>query len=84
MPFVIRIRQDALADGWFRVVTFFQSLLRGESHHLHHRYRIFGTELSSCGMRLKDDYLILVSNRNAKQALAFISIAGSLKCSSPP
>jgi hypothetical protein len=71
MPFVIRIRQNALADGWFSVAMFFQRLPRGESKLLHHRYRIFGTELSLCGMRLKDDFLILVTNRNAKQALAF-------------
>jgi hypothetical protein len=71
MPFVIRIRQNALADGWFSVMTFFQGLPQGESKLLHHRYRIFGTGLSICGMRLKDDYLILVTNRKAKQALAF-------------
>jgi hypothetical protein len=71
MPFVIRIRQDALADDWFHVVGFFRGLPLGESKLLQHRYRIFGTQLSLCGMRLKDDYLILVTNRSPKQALAF-------------
>lgn len=71
IPFVIRIRQDALADGWFRVACFFQTLPLGESKLLQHRYRIFGSQLALCGMRLKDDYLILVSNRSPKQALVF-------------
>lgn len=69
IPFVIRIRQDALADGWFSVASFFRTLALGESKLLHHRYRIFGTQLGVCGMRLKDDYLILVTNRSPKQAL---------------
>ncbi|MGL4608094.1 MAG: transposase [Trueperaceae bacterium] len=71
IPFVIRIRQDALADGWFSVVCFFQSLPLGESKLLAHRYRIFGNQLAICGVRLQGDYLILVTNRCPKQALAF-------------
>jgi Transposase DDE domain len=71
IPFVIRIRQDALADGWFRVACFFHTLLWGESKLLQHRYRIFGTQLALCGVRLQDDFLILVTNRHPKQALAF-------------
>jgi Transposase DDE domain len=71
IPFVIRIRQDALADGWFSVICFFQTLPLGESKLLQHRYRIFGSQLALCGLRLQGDYLILVTNRSPKQALAF-------------
>ena len=71
IPFVIRIRQNALADDWFSVVCFFQTLPLGESKLLQHRYRIFGSQLALCGVRLKGDYLILVTNRSPKQALAF-------------
>lgn len=70
IPFVIRIRQDALADGWFSVVCFFQTLPLGECKLLHHRYCIFGSQLALCGVRLNGDYLILVTNRSPKRALA--------------
>ena len=38
LPFVIRVRKDALGDGWFRLFGFFQHLPVGEHKVLKQRY----------------------------------------------
>ena len=71
LPFVIRVPKDALGDGWFKLFGFFQHLPMGEHKVLKQRYAIFGVELGIAGARLADGaYIIVVSNRNPKQALA--------------
>ena len=73
-PFHIRVRQDALCDGWFNAFIFFQHLPEGQSRCLHHRYPIFGHPLAVTGMRLADDYLIIVTNTNPKQSLTHYAL----------
>ena len=46
VPFHIRVRQDALCDGWFNAYLFFHRLPVGQSRSLHHRYLIFGHSLT--------------------------------------
>jgi hypothetical protein len=70
IPFHIRVRQDALCDGWFNVFLFFHRLPVGQSRSLHHHYLIFGHSLAITGVRLADDYLIIVTNTNPKHSLA--------------
>ncbi len=70
IPFHIRVRQDALCDGWFNAFLFFHRLPAGQSRSLHHRYLIFGHPLAVTGVRLADDYLIIVTNTNPKYSLA--------------
>ena len=70
IPFHIRVRQDALCDGWFNAFLFFHRLPLGQSRCLHHRYLIFGHTLAVTGVRLADDYLIIVTNTNPKHSLA--------------
>jgi len=71
LPFVIRVRKDALGDGWFHLFGFFQHLPIGERKLLKQRYRIFGVELAVAGARLDGgEYIIVATNRNPKQALA--------------
>ena len=70
IPFHIRVRQDALCDGWFNAYLFFHRLPVGQSRCLHHRYLIFGHPLAVIGMRLADDYLIIVTNIHPKHSLA--------------
>jgi hypothetical protein len=70
IAFHIRIRRDTLCDRWLRVSVFFAKRPVGEARTLHQRYRLMGQALAVSGMRLEDDYLIVVSNRNPKEALA--------------
>jgi hypothetical protein len=70
IPFHIRVRQDALCDGWFNAFLFFHRLPVGQSRCLHHRYLIFGHSLAVAGVRLADDHLIVVTNTNPKHSLA--------------
>ena len=80
IPFVIRVRKDALSDGWFHLFGFFQHLPVGEHKVLKQRY-IFGVELGVAGARLADgEYIIVVSNRNPKQALASYVQRWQIEC----
>ncbi len=69
IPFHIRVRQDALCDGWFNALLFFHRMPVGQSRSLHHRYSIFGHTLAVTGVRLTDDYLIIVTNAKPKHSL---------------
>jgi hypothetical protein len=72
IPFTIRIRQDALADASTNVYLLFKSLKVGHLEVLTQPYTIYGVTLYCCALRLDSkELLILVSNRKAKQALAF-------------
>ena len=69
IPFIIP--KDALGDNWFHLFGFFQRLPLGEHKVLKQRYAIFGITLGVAGARLADgEYIIVVTNRNPKQALA--------------
>ncbi len=81
LPFVIRVRKDALGDGWFRLFGFFQHLPIGEHKVLKQRYAIFGVTLAVAGARLADgEYLIVVSNRTPKQALTSYAKRWQIEC----
>jgi hypothetical protein len=72
IPFTLRVRQDALADANKRVTLLFKGLKVGHSNVLTQSYDIYGVRLQLCALRLdKHDWLILVTNRNPKQALKF-------------
>ena len=81
IPFVIRVRKDALSDGWFHLFGFFQHLPLGEHKVLTQRYTIFGVELRVAGARLADgEYIIVVTNRNPKRALANYAKRWQIEC----
>ncbi len=81
LPFVIRVRKDALGDGWFGLFGFFQHLPSGEHKVLKQRYVIFGQALAVAGVRLADgEYLIVVTNRNPKAALARYAQRWQIEC----
>ena len=81
IPFVIRVRKDALSDNWFQLFGFFQHLPIGEHKVLKQRYAIFGVELGVAGARLADGkYIIVVSNRNPKQALTSYAKRWQIEC----
>lgn len=81
LPFVIRVRKDALSDGWFHLLGFFQHLPLGEHKVLKQRYTIFGITLGVAGARLADgEYIIVVTNRNPKQALASYAKRWQIEC----
>lgn len=70
VAFAIRIRENSLADGWFHLAAFFQSLKPRQTRCLQHRYQICGCELAVAAIRSADQQLvIIVTNRNPKQAL---------------
>jgi hypothetical protein len=72
IPFTIRIRQDALADTAKGVTLLFKGLKVGNHKVLTQAYEIYGVKLKLCALRLdKHDWLILVTNRQPSQALAF-------------
>ncbi len=81
IPFVVRVRKDALGDGWFHLFGFFQHLPMGEHKVLKQRYCIFGVELCVAGARLADgEYLIVVTNRNPKDALSRYAKRWQIEC----
>ena len=72
IPFTLRLRQDTLADASGKATALFTSLKRGQHKVLTQTYSIYGLDLFLCALRLEsNELLILVSNRKAKQALAF-------------
>jgi hypothetical protein len=81
LPFVIRVRKDALGDGWFGLFGFFRQLPIGEHKVLKQRYAIFGVALAVAGARLADgEYLIVVTNRSPEQALASYAKRWQIEC----
>lgn len=81
IPFVIRVRKDALGDEWFHLFQFFQHLPVGEHKVLRQRYSIFGSSLCIAGARLANgEYLIVVSNRSAANALASYAKRWQIEC----
>lgn len=81
VPFVIRVRKDALGDGWFQLFRFFQHLPLGEHKVLKQRYQIFGSSLAVAGARLANgEYIIVVSNRNPRNALARYAKRWQIEC----
>lgn len=81
IPFVIRVRKDALGDGWFGLFGFFRQLPVAQHKVLKQRYRIFGVELAIAGARLADgEYIIVVSNRNPKDALSTYAKRWQIEC----
>lgn len=81
IPFVIRVRKNALGDGWFHLFGFFQHLPIGEHKLLKQRYCIFGVELGVAGARLADgEYIIVVTNGNPKRALASYAKRWQIEC----
>lgn len=70
IPFAIRIRENSLADEWFRLSCFFNTLGVADSKSLHHRYTICGSKLAVAATRSEDGQLvIIVSNRKPTWAL---------------
>ena len=81
IPFVIRVRKDALGDGWFQLFGFFQHLPVGEHKVLKQRYAVFGVELGVAGARLEGgEYIIVVTNRNPKRVLASYAKRWQIEC----
>lgn len=81
IPFVIRVRKDALGDNWFHLFRFFQHLPLGEHKVLKQHYRIFGCEVAVAGARLANgEYIIVVSNRNPRNALAHYAKRWQIEC----
>lgn len=81
LPFVIRVRKDALGDDWFHLFHFFQALPLGQHKVLKQRYTIFGTELKVAGARLAGgEYLIVVTNRDPKTALSLYAKRWQIEC----
>lgn len=71
IPFAIRIRENSLADNWFRLAAFFQQLEPLQTQSLRHRYTICGCELAVAATRSRDQHLvIIVTNRNPGKALS--------------
>ena len=70
IPFVIRIKQNMLADEWFRLAGFFQNLDPGQHKVLQHRYLIASLNLAVAAARSSDGNLvIIVTNRKPSTAL---------------
>ena len=71
IPFAIRIRENSLADEWFRLSAFFPHLKKAQKKCLHHRYKIYGCNLSVAATKSADNGLvIIVSNRKPAWALS--------------
>jgi transposase len=70
IPFAIRIRENSLADTWFRLSCFFTTLSTGQHKQLQHRYSICGCVLAVAATRSADGQLvIIVTNRKPAWAL---------------
>ena len=75
IPFAIRIRENSLADEWFRLAHFFTHLEVCKTKNLHHRYKICGCDLAVAATRSCDKQLvIIVSNRKATWALKIYAL----------
>ena len=81
LPFVIRVRKDALGDERFHLFHFFQALPLGQHKVLKQRYYIFGTQVGIAGARLAGgEYIIVVSNRDPKTALSLYAKRWQIEC----
>lgn len=70
IPFAIRIRENSLADTWFRLSCFFTTLSPGQHKQLQHRYSICGCVLAVAATRSAEGQLvIIVTNRKPAWAL---------------
>ena len=81
IPFVIRIRQNMLVDGWCGIKALFDHLAIGETKVLKHLYKIDGVRVSVAGTRSSDGELVLViTNRSAKAALDLYRERWQIEC----
>ena len=69
IPFYIRIRNNSLTNRGVRVDRHFSMLRIGECYVFPRKRKIYGHNLSIVGVRLKGDYLIIVTNSNPEEAL---------------
>lgn len=70
IPFAIRIRENSLADEWFRLSHFFTKLNVSQTKQLQHRYKICGCNLAVAATKSPDKQLvIIVTNRKPTWAL---------------
>jgi len=75
IAFAIRMRENVLADEWFKLACFFNNLKSGQIKELKHVYKINGCRLSVIASRDKtNQLLIIVSNRNPGWALAMYKL----------
>lgn len=73
IPFRIRIKQNfqvAAGKGQIPVRAIFQHLAMGETLVLPRKRLILGQQLYLIGLKLEDEYLLLVTDRKPKTALA--------------
>jgi hypothetical protein len=69
IPFYIRIRNNSITNRDVRVDRLFSMLRIGECYVFPRKRTIYGHKLSIVGLRLKDDYLIIVTNSNPEEAI---------------
>lgn len=69
IAFAIRIRENSLADEWFRLSCFFTTLDVAQLGQLRHRYKICGCELAVAATRSHDHQLVIIVT-NCKPARA--------------
>lgn len=70
IPFAIRIRENSLADDWYRLSHFFTSLAIAETRTLKQRYKLCGCPLGVAATKSQDEKLVIVvTNRNPAWAL---------------
>ena len=69
IPFFIRIRNNSHTSRGIRVDSLFSFLGVKESYIFPRKRLIFGHKLSLVGVKLLDDYLIIVTNANPEEAL---------------
>lgn len=74
IPFYIRIRKDTLVASGKRLVQvkrLFDDLKYNTARRIGHRRAVHGVRLWVTGMKIKDDYLIIASNRDDMKALDY-------------
>ena len=70
IPFAIRIKKNAVLEGFCHVAALFRELKVGEKKYLKNRYLIYGCELAVAATRSADGQLvIIVTNRKPAWAL---------------
>ena len=69
IPFFIRIRNNSRTNRGVKVSSLFSFLKVKESYIFPRKRLIFGHKLSLVGVKLLGDYLIIVTNDNAEEAL---------------
>ncbi len=78
----IRIRKDAPVAGGNRLVQvkqLFDDLKHDTARRIGHRRAVHGVRLWLTGMKVKDDYLVIASNRDDMKALDYYRNAGASK-----